>query len=61
MRIMALVLLAALAACFVNQAAAAHGRVNYYRGNPDRGPYETRHEKTALSYRICAYSSWLVL
>jgi hypothetical protein len=39
MRIMALVIVAALAACFVNPVAAAQGRVNYYRGNPDRGPY----------------------
>jgi hypothetical protein len=37
MRITALVLVAALAACFVNPVAAAQGRVNYYRGNPDRG------------------------
>jgi hypothetical protein len=39
MRIMAFVLVAALAACFANPVAAAQGRVNYYRGNPDRGPY----------------------
>jgi hypothetical protein len=51
MRLMALMLVAVLATCFVDSASAAHRYGGYYRyggyhmyryrGNPDRGPYPT--------------------